>query len=148
MGYHPPMSGVSRASLGAAGVLALAVAFVFYTLRDYGPESAVRRFHRAVQVRYWTDLRRVTVQPLESPSVQHLAAEVARLTQGTHRHRLVRMDRGRDQARAAVVYSYPGGLREVRIWIVELQGRTWKVDADKTLTTLRDALELRTLPPR
>ncbi len=142
------MSGVSRASLGAAGVLALAVGFVFATLRDYGPESAVRRFHRAVQVRDWNDLRRVTAQPLESPSVQRLAAEVARLTQGRHQHRLVRMDRSPVQAHAAVVYSYPGGLREVRIWIVDLKDGTWKVDADKTLTTLRDALELRALPPR
>lgn len=142
----PAMEGIRRSSLWTAGVLAFVVLFVFFVLQEYGPESAVRRFHRAVQTKNWREVQLVTKQPFEEWAVQRLVADVASLTQSPGSHRLVRMDRSPGQVRAAVVYYHPRRLPVVRIWIVERFREGWKIDADKTLTTLRDALELRMVP--
>jgi len=121
-------------------VLSLLTLSVFYVLQDYGPESAIRRFHDAVVRGDGIELQRVTAEDIRSPSVILLARDVKNfLVDGTYQ--LSRMERSQNQVQAAVVYRAKGSAELFpMIWIVEKRGSVWKVNADKTLTILRDNL--------
>jgi hypothetical protein len=124
----------------AAGVLALLTIAVFYSLQDYGPESAIRRFHAAIVRGDREELQRVTEQKLDSQNVARLAVQVQAFMQEGFRYQLLRMQRSPSQVRAAVVYTAPDHQVFPMIWVVEKTGRVWKVDADKTATIMRDSL--------
>jgi len=124
----------------AVAVLSLLTLGVFYVLQDYGPESAIRRFHDAIVRGDGVELQRVTMEDIRSPNVRLLARDVNNfLRNGAYQ--LVRMERSQTQVKAAVVYRAKGSSELFpMIWVVEKQGSIWKVNADKTLTILRDNL--------
>lgn len=119
--------------------MALITLAVFSTLQDYGPESAIRRFHAAIASDDGPELQQVTEQSIQAPQVRYLATWVRLLQQQGYRYQLMRMDRSPTQVRAAVVYT-AGNIVRPMIWVVEKKGHTWKVDAVKTDTILRDSL--------
>lgn len=132
--------GVRGWGYAAAATLSLLTLGVFYVLQDYGPESAIRRFHDAVLKRDPVELQRVTDEDVRSQSVQQLITQVgAFMRSGSYQ--LLRMERSATQVQAAVVYRARGS-RDVfpMIWVVEKRGGLWKVNADKTMTILRDNL--------
>lgn len=124
----------------AASVLATITLGVFYVLQDYGPESAIRRYHQAILKQDRLDLQRVSVQEIDSENSRLLAREVGGFL-AIGNYQLVRMERTPGEVRAGVVYR-PRGTQDVfpMIWIVEKKGGVWKVNVDKTLTILRDSL--------
>lgn len=125
---------------GAAAVLALITLGVFSVLQDYGPESAIRRFHAAVMQEDAIELQTVTEQNVRTPAVRELAGQVhSFLTQGNYQ--LLRMERSPLQVRAAVVYTSRLTHEQFpMIWVVEQRNHVWRVDANKTLTILHDSL--------
>ena len=124
---------ITRASAIAAAVLALGTLGVFIRLQEYGPESAIRKFHQALQRGSLPALQRVTEEDVNAPGVQLLAIRVAAyLRAGGNRFRILRTDRTPTEVRAAVAYTAPGGPPQYMVWVVNRQGRTWKVSARKT----------------
>jgi hypothetical protein len=131
---------LSVQALAASLVLAAITLFVFYTLQDYGPSSAVRHFHRAVEAENTSLLQQVTVQEVGAWPVRQLVQMTSPLIRNT-RHQVVRTDQQRDQAQVAVNYLFPDGRAAWMIWIVQKgPGRRdpWRVDAERTLTVFRD----------
>jgi hypothetical protein len=132
------------ARIAAAVVLAAVTLLVFAVLRDYGPESAIRRFHHAVEVGDLSELRRVTLQNSESEPTARLINWVANM-EGLHaRYRLLRMVRQGRVVYAALEYELPNGERYATVWVVRKPPRergeaeSWLVDAQDTVTILRD----------
>jgi hypothetical protein len=133
----------------SAGVLVFLTLYVFYRLQDYGPESAIRRFHAAIKNRDPVDLQRVTKQPIDSSNTIKLIGMVQPWLAEGWSYKLLRMDRSPFQVRAAVVYTPPKeeGYERPLIWVVEKSGRAWMVDVDKTVTILNDLNDALGRPP-
>ena len=123
---------------GAGAALTFLVLYVFYRLQDYGPESAVRRFHVDVQRQDWRDLTRVTLEPLGSAEPQALMALVNQYVFRGASYKLLAMQRSPEQVRAVVEYSFPTGDKLLFPWIIEKTGRSWRVNTRKTVTLLRE----------
>lgn len=124
----------------SAGALTFLTLYVFFRLQDYGPESAIRRFHADVLDNNTEDLQRVTERPITSYNAVLLRSYVRSWLSSGWSYQLLRMERFPDQVRAAVVYTPPHGAEIPLIWVVEKDGRAWKVNADKTVTVIHAAL--------
>jgi hypothetical protein len=121
------------ASITAAACLAAITVFVFYTLRDYGPRSALRRFHDDVRSQNAADLQQVTAEPINTQEVQRLAAVVYQIDQHRGSSRVAAVDRDPGEVELLVLYSFGRGTARL-VWIVDHQSNgTWAVDATKTL---------------
>jgi hypothetical protein len=131
-----PRMGAAR--IGAALALSFVTLSVFYVLQDYGPESAIRRFHRAVRIGDSNDLARVTEQPIGSPPVQELIAWVNQMNFIGARYQLLRVERQPREVYAALAYVAPNNENYATVWVVEKRGTSWKIDAARTATILRD----------
>ena len=126
------------AKVGAATTLAVVVLGVFFVLQDYGPESAIRRFHRAVQVGDVRELARVTKQPISSRAVADLSGWVQQMRHVGARYRLLRVDRQPREVYAALEYVLPDGQTYPTVWVVEKPRETWQIDAARTVTIIED----------
>ena len=125
----------------AAVLLAAVTLGVFSVLQDYGPESAIRRFHHAVQVGDLNELQRVTKQDLREGSPAKLTAWVSNIIHAGARYRLLRVERQPTEVYAALEYVLPNGESYPTVWIVEKErtaGSSWKVDAKLTYQVLQD----------
>lgn len=133
-----PRSRVARSAILAAILLSLGVLSLFVRLQEYGPESAIRRFHQAVALGPKGDaqLQRVTVQKVESDDVRYLENAVVEATAGgRNRFRILRTDRTPTQVRAVVAYTRPVGPLYL-VWVVDRVGRNWRVNATQTTLLL------------
>jgi hypothetical protein len=124
-----------RSGAGApvpAILLAAITLAVFWILQDYGPESAIRRFHQAAITGDRDTLQGVSLHRIESPAVQELENDVRTLLRGGGAYRILRMDRGPRRVSAEVVYGRPGSPVVIpMIWFVDKpEGhRSWRVNA-------------------
>jgi len=124
-----------------AGVLAIFTLLVFSRLQEYGPESAIRRFHVDAVARDYVDLQKVTTRSIDTVSAVQLAGIAKAFLTGGARYQLLRMERTPIQVRAAVVYTDAAGQTFPMIWVVEKIGRSWRVNADQTMRIYRDSRE-------
>lgn len=125
----------------AAALLASVTLGAFAVLQDYGPESAIRRFHHAVQVGDVNELERVTGQDLKDPIVGDLASWVSRMNRAGAQYHVLRVERQPTQVYAALEYTLPNGETYPTVWIVQREQRpeaTWKVNARLTYRVLID----------
>lgn len=125
----------------AAGLLALLTLFVFFTLQHYGPESAIRRFHRGAMRRDRAELAEVTLQSPDHPAARLLAVFVLRSVAPGVRREFGSVYREPRHAEVEVIYRHPAGVSVASVWIVrkpERHGR-WLVDAERTLRLWRQA---------
>ena len=127
---------VSLLSVLTVAVLAGGTLTVFGRLQNYGPQSAIRRFHLAVAEDNSADLQRVVLQPVTSPDVLELKKGVMILTSNGP-YQISRMDRRPGEVAVAAIYSLPPPQTLVVIWVTVKDGRDWKVDAKKTLDLLK-----------
>ena len=135
------MWGITRAGAIASVVLASVVLGVFVRLQEFGPESALRKFHQALVRGSWRDLQAVTEEDVRAPGVQVLALRAAEdMRVGGNRFRILRTERKPDEVRAAVAYTMPDGRTIYRVWVVDRVGRAWRVSAEKTARVMSDAL--------
>ena len=126
----------------AAATLAILVLAVFSVLQDYGPESAIRRFHDAVRRDDVRALAQVTEEDPRDARVQHLAQNVALLSKQGANYRILRMDREPRQVAAEVQYVLPDGRQGRTVWVVVKTRRTWRVEASETGRYFRRTLGL------
>ncbi len=123
---------LSVGSVLASGALALVVMLVFFVLQDYGPESAVRRFHEAIVRHDNETLKRVTKGSLETEVAQFELTAVEQVLKAGARYQLVRTDHRAGWVGAEVVYRSPNGQTGTIYWVVVKDGPTWKVDPEAT----------------
>jgi len=124
----------SSASIVPAAVLALLTLLVFYVLQDYGPESALRKFHEAALKGDSGSLDRVSVGGSADQVTREAAATVQYFLKdppsgGGGRYRLLRTDHRGRTVGAEAVYVFPSGQTKTIYWIVVKQGNRWRVDA-------------------
>ena len=128
------MAGRRRALTG--GIVSLVVAAititVFGVLRDYGPESAIRKFHEAVAKHDPQELLRVSTQGLDSYAEQWLVGRVEDNLRRGAWYRVARMDRRPGLVVAEIDYVSPDGTEEQSVWTVVLVEKRWLVDAEQT----------------
>ena len=119
----------------AAVVLAVLTLAVFYVLQDYGPASAIRRFHVALAADNAPGVLQVIDSRLDDPNLAYIVEQIRPyLTQGPPQ--VARIDRQQGRVRVAVVY----GNRFAVIWVVDKSGPLWKINTRLTAAVLRDAL--------
>ena len=122
----------------ASAILAGLTLFVFFVLQNYGPESAVRRFHQAFLRRDLPALQEVTVEPLNSEPVNAVAFAVSRVLPAVDGYQLRQIERS--QRAVLMEIQYIRGKRIVAVlpWYVEKKGSpNWRVNATETLNWMR-----------
>jgi hypothetical protein len=119
----------------AAGVLAALTLFVFYTFRDYGPASAVRRFHDDLISHDFNDLQRVTIGPLESRPVVEMARWLFKIDSSDAHSRIAATQMIHpDEASVITVFQFPDQESKFMVWIVRKEpNQPWKVDPNLTV---------------
>lgn len=123
----------SSASILSSVVLAAITLLVFYMLQDYGPESALRKFHEAIVQRDAQTLNEVTMGGTQSQDVREAVSAIGSfLIQSGARYRLLRTDHRGRQVGAEVVYIFPSGQTRTIYWIIVKSGNSWKVDPTAT----------------
>lgn len=124
-------------------VAALTLA-VFYQLRDYGPESALRKFQMSAILNDTGELQRVSKDPISSREVQVLQRTLrqfnsmgARVRMGmlTRETRTDVIDGSAVNVRSVVAevrYYLPGRVESIH-WVVDLGPAGWMVNAKETV---------------
>lgn len=123
----------------AAIVLAAVTLGVFFALRYYGPESAVRRFHRASLLDDRAELQRVTRQPIDSQNVQILRAQVREAARMRAYIQMRSVDRQPSRVVVEAVYLVPRGGNTI-FWVVRKRDGLWQVDAIDTLRLIEQLM--------
>ncbi|RYG25512.1 hypothetical protein EON82_06870 [bacterium] len=120
--------------LVAAAVLAVVTLTVFGVFQNYGPESAVRRFHHAVAHNDLGEMAQVVTQGVDSTAVTQLVSIVkSALAKGSGYYRILTSDRSERQVVMLARYE---GARPI-VWVVVKARDRWRVDPYLTLQALR-----------
>lgn len=129
-----PRPKLSRSAILAATIVAIGIFGLFLRLQEYGPESALRKFHQAIQRGSWSDLQRVTVEDVRSGLVRRAVQRAGALMAigGNRSPRILRTDRLPNQVRLVVAYASPGRQPTYLVWVVDRKGQTWKVNTEAT----------------
>lgn len=124
----------SLASLFSALCLGILTFSVFFVLQDYGPESALRKFHRAAVNRNLSEVLEVVAQDADRGYVEGLAGMVFDYARAGARYQLLHVKRENKRVVAEVAYVIPN--RPVSypvLWVVEKARDGWKVDVNETV---------------
>lgn len=135
-----PMADLGKRMTGwlAALLLSALTLSVFAVLQNYGPESAVRRFHEAAVNRNAEQLRRVSVRDLQDMPTRYLTFRVDELIRSGTRIQIRRTIREPRRVLVEVRYFFPGGGQTSLWWHVERQPNgEWRVNARRTLELAR-----------
>lgn len=123
---------VGSSSIIASLMLAVLTLVVFGTLRDFGPESVVRRFHEAAIAGDFDELRRIS-SPANSQSTTILAERIKALHQAGARIGYPQIQTNRDGSVVAK-FNYATADRVVFVfWVLRRQPLGWRVMTDETL---------------
>jgi len=118
-------------SIAAALALCTLVLGSFYTLRNYGPESTVRRFHFAVQKNDTETLRSLCTG--EESAVYVLSTKLKRLYADRAQISLGRVnDDDPNQVVAQFIYRTRGYVYTIN-WVVDHKQNGWKINPEATL---------------
>ncbi len=117
--------------LAPAALLCSVVLGTFFVLRNYGPESTVRRFHFAVIKEDLATLRMMSVG--QDAAVYSLASKVKRLFSDRAKITLGRVnDDDPNRVVAQFIYLTPQYNYTIN-WVMVHQRSGWMVDAEATL---------------
>ena len=120
-----------------AAFLAALVLFVFSTLQNYGPESAVRRFHEGILRMDRAEIDEVTVaahSEAEAEEKAHVEGLIYDILNENRNVRLRDLQRSPKQVDVTVLYFSGNGTalgNAPYVTVKEVTG--WKVDVHKTL---------------
>jgi hypothetical protein len=113
-------------------LLSIVTLFVFGSLQNFGPESAVRRFHVSAQ-ELNPDLARSLVADFDTDQSQQLWRFVSNLLANEHAtFRIISYNRQRDRAALVVQYQFSNGRQMRMVWAVARDGARWIVDTRGT----------------
>lgn len=117
----------------AAAVLATVTLSVFGVFQNYGPESAVRRFHHAVAHDDRGEMAQLVTQGIDSSAVTQLVTIVKRALAGGTGYRILTSDRSDKQVVMLAKYESTPPI----VWVVVKQPGGWRIDPYLTLQALR-----------
>lgn len=124
---------VRRESWFAAAILAVGTIAVFDRLHDYGPASAIRRYHNALLENNVVELGRVTSEATSDPNSIELATRTIDLLKQSENFEVARMDIGGSRVRAVVLYKIRNQIVRPDVFVLDREGSSWKVNAKVTL---------------
>ena len=127
---------LARSSIIPAALLAALVIFVFFTLQNYGPESAVRRFHEGVLDQNYSEIDEDVLQPVDPNKVGDLENFVVSKLAAGARIRLQDVERTPTSVSVRVIYHAPDALPTWALWSAQKTQDGWKVDVVRTLYNL------------
>ena len=120
--------------LGAAAALAAVTLGVFATFQNYGPESAVRRFHHAVANQNLAELSQVIAGSPSTSAVHDLGVKVDEALKASNaNYRIVKSERSPTQVEMLALYQG----RPPIIWVVVKARDRWRIDPYLTLQASR-----------
>ena len=120
-------------SLFAALLLAGLTAGVFWVLQDYGPESALRKFHRAAVNRNYRELTQLVAPNSYEDSLNRLYYMVDTFARSGAQYQLLYVKRENKRVVAEVAYAWPNRKLVVPVfWVVEKFPGGWKVNVNQT----------------
>jgi hypothetical protein len=140
----------------AAAALAVVTLFVFYTLQNYGPESAVRKFNALLQTAAQdpehiidrNQLASLVLPPQDQHNLPFLIRQFAPYFADGARFTIVKQADGDSYPRGSwtehtvhvvVAYQLPASQLDYAVWVAARDSSGyWKIDADLTATLRRD----------
>lgn len=126
------LRGLQARSLVPAIVLAALVLAVFSQLQNYGPQSAVRRFHEALLTNNDKELEEVLYQPTDPLAVARIVSRFYPLIHEEGAHiRLRDVQRSPSVVYVSVSYHTPNHAGYA-VWVTTKTPSGWKVDAAGT----------------
>lgn len=132
-----------NSSIIGAILLSLLTLSVFAAEQNMGPESSVRRFQAAVLSRDIAELQRCVVQPIGTPSVAELQAEITQLQSWGAVLQITRTTRFVDHVVVDAQYRTSTGDMVFLAYVLRRDGGRWKVDADQTRTFVSTSFGIR-----
>src|SRR5687767_14248067 len=121
-------------SFVVAVILAAFTVGVFYILQNYGPESAVRRFHNAVAANDLDALARVIQEDVRSPAVRELRSRVWAINETARGIILFSSNRRTREVLVVGQYIAGNGYKFALPWLVQKKNTTnWRINVTGTL---------------
>lgn len=128
----PPLGWLS------AILLSLVTLFVFGKLRDYGPDSVVRKFHLAAAEHNRDLVAAYVVPDFDSSSSLELWSNVSTiLNESSATYDIQRVVRQPGKAVVVVSYQFPGGEKRYLVWVVVRNRGVWQIDTAQTALAAR-----------
>ena len=123
----------------AAATLSVLTLGVFFTLRNYGPQSAVRRFHQAVSSQNPVEMSRYAEESPTNPELLELGAFVHQNMLNTQ-PRFIAVQPGNNRAKVLVVYLNRFAAPQPVVFIVDQDVKThsWRVNCSATFSAIMD----------
>lgn len=129
----PNLSGLISAALLSALTLG-----VFMVLREYGPESALRKFHRAAVNGNTRELARAVTPGSYPENLLSLASMVHSYARQGAQYQLKNVDRKERRVVAEVAYILPTRQMEPHMfWVVDKRPEGWRVNVNATADVRR-----------
>jgi hypothetical protein len=130
---------IKAGSVVAAATLSVLTLAVFFTLRNYGPQSAVRRFHQAVASNNPTEMSRYAEESPSNPELLELGVFVYR-NMMNGQPRLIAVQPGNNRAKVLVVYQNRYSGTQPVVFIVDQDAKThaWRVNCSATFSAIMD----------
>ncbi len=119
--------------IGAAAALAVSTLAVFGTFQNYGPESAVRRFHHAVANDDHKELEQVVSGSPDTSAARELEARLKAILANSVKYGIVKSERSPTQVEMLAVYDN----KKTIVWVVVKARDRWRIDAYLTLQALQ-----------
>ena len=141
---------MSRLGIPALGwltaiLLSLVTLFVFGTLRNYGPDSTVRKFHEAAIADDSQAAANLATPNFDSASTQELWSFLKGLmANGSTEYEIAQNQRQANKSAIVVRYRSPYGDQRSLIWVVIRQQGRWVIDTKETTLAARYLLRRRT----
>ena len=141
---------MSRLGIPALGwltaiLLSLVTLFVFGTLRNYGPDSTVCKFHEAAIADDSQAAANLATPNFDSASTQELWSFLKGLmANGSTEYEIAQNQRQANKSAIVVRYRSPYGDQRSLIWVVIRQQGRWVIDTKETTLAARYLLRRRT----
>lgn len=123
--------------LAAAGLAAVTLV-TFFSFRDWGPESAVRRFHIAATQRNWSTVDQLTIEGADNRDTRALVAEIVALARTGAHFEIIGSKERRGVGVVSVEYQFPNGMSAGAAWYVrQATASQWRVDCSRTVASFQ-----------
>ena len=121
-------------------ILVALTLFVFANLRDYGPESTIRRFHEAAIAGDRAAINATTIEGYKNPFVANLVQGIRQLAEQGGQMRIVGQNYKVSDMQVGVTYSMRNGASTTFNYYLTRSNREWRIDARKTKNAIYESL--------
>ena len=121
---------------------------VFGTLRDFGPESALRKFHIAAANDDFRGMAAVSAPNSSGQAIEALRDRIAQFAILGARYEVLHVTRRKEMAVAEVGYVNPrSGAIVSALFVLKRRPFGWQVDPEASIALMEQAIGARQAPP-